>query len=60
MTPDGHVQREIQLKAEEPSNLVFGGADGKTVFVSQRQNGFIESFRTDIEGREHCLQEGRC
>ena len=60
MTPDGHVQREIQLKAREPTNLAFGGGDGKTVFVSQRQGGFIESFRTDVEGREHCLQDGRC
>jgi len=60
MTPDGHVQREIQLKAKEPTNLAFGGTDSKTVFLSQRQGGFIESFRTDVEGREHGLQEGRC
>lgn len=60
LTPDGRVQREIQLKAKEPTNLAFGGGDGKTVFVSQRQGGFIESFRTDVEGREHCLQDRRC
>jgi signal peptidase len=60
MTPDGHIQREIRLKAREPTNLAFGGGDGKTVFVSQRQGGFIESFHTDVEGREHCLQDGRC
>jgi signal peptidase len=60
MTPDGVVQREIALKAKQPTNLAFGGSDGKTVFVSQRQGGFIESFRTDVEGREHCLQVGRC
>ena len=60
MTPTGVVQREITLKAMQPTNLAFGGSDGKTVFVSQRQGGFIESFRTDVEGREHCLQMGRC
>jgi signal peptidase len=60
LTADGRVQREIQLKAKEPTNLAFGGGDGKTVFVSQRQGGFIESFRTDVEGREHCLQDRRC
>jgi sugar lactone lactonase YvrE len=60
LTPDGHLQREIPLKAREPTNLAFGGSDGKTVYVSQRQGGFIESFRTDVEGREHCLQDGRC
>ena len=60
LTPDGRIVREITLKAKEPTNLAFGGSDGKTVFVTQRQGGFIESFRTDMEGREHCLQMGRC
>jgi signal peptidase len=60
MKPNGAVQKEIALKGKEPTNLAFGGSDGKTVFVTQRQGGFIESFRTDQEGREHCLQRGRC
>ena len=60
MKPNGAVEREIALKGKEPTNLAFGGGDGKTVFVTQRQGGFIESFRTDQEGREHCLQRGRC
>lgn len=60
LRPNGMVEREIALKAKEPTNLAFGGKDGKTVFVTQRQGGFIESFRTDQEGREHCLQRGRC
>lgn len=60
LKPNGMVEREIPLKAKEPTNLAFGGKDGKTVFVTQRQGGFIESFRTDQEGREHCLQRGRC
>jgi sugar lactone lactonase YvrE len=49
------MKREIQLKAKEPTNLAFGGDDGKTVFVTQRQGGFIESFRTDHPGREYCI-----
>lgn len=60
MKPNGAVEREIALKAKEPTNLAFGGSDGKTVFVTQRQGGFIEAFRTDQPGREHCLQRGRC
>jgi hypothetical protein len=27
------------------------GSDGKTVFVTQRQGGFVESFRADRPGR---------
>jgi signal peptidase len=60
MKPNGAVEREIALKGKEPTNLAFGGSDGKTIFVTQRQGGFIESFRTDQQGREHCLQRGRC
>jgi signal peptidase len=60
LRPDGAVEREVALGAKEPTNLAFGGSDGKTVFVTQRQGGFIETFRTDQEGREHCLQRGHC
>jgi sugar lactone lactonase YvrE len=55
LTSAGKPIREIQLMAKEPTNLAFGGSDGKTVFVTQRQGGFIESFRSDRAGREVCL-----
>lgn len=60
MNADGTIIRQIGLKGKEPSNLAFGGDDGRTVYVTQRQGGFIESFRTDREGREHCLQRVDC
>ena len=44
VSPQGEVQREIALKGKEPTNLAFGGADGKTVFVAQRKGGFVEYF----------------
>jgi hypothetical protein len=56
MSPNGKVEREIALQGKEPTNLAFGGADGKTIFVTQRQGGYVESFRTDRDGREHCMQ----
>jgi sugar lactone lactonase YvrE len=56
LSPDGKIEREISLSGKEPTNLAFGGPDGKTVFVTQRQGGFIETFRTDRPGREFCLQ----
>ncbi|MGJ5004888.1 SMP-30/gluconolactonase/LRE family protein [Bradyrhizobium sp. HKCCYLRH2060] len=60
LAPNGRVIRDIALKAKEPTNLAFGGSDGKSVYVTQRQGGFVESFRTDVEGREHCVQMGKC
>jgi sugar lactone lactonase YvrE len=56
LTPDGSPARpEIPLRGKVPSNLTFGGADGKTVFVTQVDGRFIESFRVDRPGREPCL-----
>ena len=55
LTPAGKLKREIALKAREPTNLAFGGPDGKTVFVTQRQGGFVELFRADHPGREFCF-----
>jgi signal peptidase len=56
LSPQGKLKQEIQLQGKEPTNLAFGGNDGKTVFVTQRKGGFIESFRTDRPGRETCLR----
>jgi len=56
LSPDGTVVREVSLVAKGPTNLAFGGPDGKTVFVTQSEGGFIEAFRVDRPGREHCLQ----
>jgi sugar lactone lactonase YvrE len=52
LSPQGTLRREIRLTAPEPTNLAFGGTDGKTIFVTQRTGGFVESFRTDHPGRE--------
>lgn len=53
---DGTLIRQIATLGLNPSNLTFGGPDGKTVFVTQVQGGFIEAFRSDRPGREFCLQ----
>jgi sugar lactone lactonase YvrE len=60
LSPAGKIQRELPLTAKEPTNLAFGGADGKTVYVTQRKGGYIEAFLTDRPGREFCLQVPAC
>lgn len=62
LTPDGQ-SKDIPVLALNPTNLTFGGLDGKTVFVTQMNNkktdkGFIETFRVDKPGREPCMQFG--
>ena len=54
--PDGTLVRTVDLTGKDPTNLTFGGPDGRTVFVTQADGGFVESFRTDRPGREPCLQ----
>ena len=51
ISPRGAILREIRLKGTKPSNLVFGGTDGRTVFVTLQDRGAIESFRVEVPGR---------
>ncbi len=51
ISSEGKLVQEIAVTGKDPTNLVFGGVDGKTVYVTQRSGGFIESFRVDIPGR---------
>jgi signal peptidase len=53
---DHSVAQTVKTLKLNPNNLTFGGADGRTVFVTQMDGGFVESFRTDRPGREPCLQ----
>jgi hypothetical protein len=53
--------REVPLRGKVPTNLTFGGPDGRSVFVTQKDGKFIETFRADRPGREPCLQaSSRC
>jgi signal peptidase len=57
LTPDGaDVRPPVKTRGTGPTNLTFGGADGRDVYVTQSDGGFIERFRTDRPGREPCLQ----
>lgn len=58
---NGQLLGEIAVTGKEPNNLAFGGADGRTVYVTQREGGFVESFRVERPGREWCEQKAdRC
>lgn len=51
LTPDGKLKREVVLTGKKPSNIAFGGPDGKTCYVTLADRGNIETFRTDRPGR---------
>lgn len=52
LSPEGKLIREIPLKGKQCSNLVFGGKDGKTVFVTLQDRKAVETFRVAIPGKK--------
>ena len=45
VSPEGQMIREISLTGKKPTNIVFGGADYKTCYVTMQDRGCIETFR---------------
>jgi gluconolactonase len=52
VSPSGKVLQEITLVGKNPSNIAFGGNDGRIVYVTIQDQGNIEMFRVDKPGRE--------
>lgn len=52
VSPSGKLLKEITLIGKNPSNIAFGGKDGRTVYVTLQDQGNIEMFRVDKPGRE--------
>ncbi len=52
MTPRGTVIGEIDVLGRRPTNLCFGGPDGRTVYVTEAEHGRLVRFRADRPGRE--------
>jgi gluconolactonase len=51
LSPQGRQIREVVLKGKSCSNLVFGGKDGKTVFVTLQDRKGMEKFLNDVPGK---------
>ncbi len=52
LSPEGELIKEIILKGKKPSNIAFGGKDGKTCFVTLQDRKLVETFQADYPGRE--------
>jgi sugar lactone lactonase YvrE len=50
LSPAGKVLREIDVLGEAPSNLCFGGPDGRTVYVTEVKKQRLVQFRVDRPG----------
>lgn len=52
VSPAGKVIREIALPGKNPSNVCFGGPDGRTVYVTEVEHTQLVQFRASRPGRE--------
>ena len=60
VSPQGEVIREVPIaEGRNPSNLAFGGPDGRTVYVTVADRGNVQYFRTDRPGRSWALMQRR-
>jgi sugar lactone lactonase YvrE len=50
VSPKGEVLREIDVLGASPSNLCFGGPDGRTVYVTEVTRQRLVQFRVDCPG----------
>ena len=48
----GQLLKEITLLGKKPSNIAFGGPDGRTAYVTLQDRGNIETFQVEAPGRE--------
>lgn len=51
VSPKGSLIGEIQLKGQKPSNIAFGGEDGRACYITCQDRGYIETFRSEFPGR---------
>ena len=52
VSPAGKVLHEIDVLGRNPTNLCFGGPDGRTCYVTEAERGRIVQVRTERPGLE--------
>ncbi|MCE9603643.1 MAG: SMP-30/gluconolactonase/LRE family protein [Planctomycetia bacterium] len=50
LSPQGEVLHEVDVLGKSPSNICFGGPDGRTAYVTEVEHRRLVSFRTDRPG----------
>jgi sugar lactone lactonase YvrE len=52
LSPTGEVLQEVDVLGPHPTNVCFGGPDGRTVYVTEAQAKRLVQFRVDRPGLE--------
>jgi len=59
LSPKGEVLKEIEVLGASPTNLCFGGPDGRTVYVTEVDHQRLVQFRVDRPGLEWQRWQGK-
>lgn len=51
VSPEGEIVDEILMQGDLPSNIAFGGPEGRTCYVTLQDRGCIETFQAENPGR---------
>lgn len=52
VSPQGKLIKEIKLKGKHPTNVAFGGEEGKRLFITMQKRGAIEMAEVEFAGRD--------
>jgi len=52
VSPEGKLTKEITLGGKKPSNIAFGGNDGKRIYITLQDTKNIETVLVENAGRE--------
>jgi sugar lactone lactonase YvrE len=50
LSPEAKVLKEIDVLGDSPTNICFGGPDGRTAYVTQVKGRRLVRFRVDRPG----------
>ena len=54
MSPSGEILHEVDVLGASPTNVCFGGPDGRTVYVTEVEHQRLVQFRTERPGLAWC------
>ncbi|TWT60585.1 SMP-30/gluconolactonase/LRE family protein [Rubinisphaera italica] len=57
MSPSGEILQEIDVLGTQPSNICFGGPNGRTAYVTEVESTRVVHFRVDRPGRSWQLMQ---
>jgi sugar lactone lactonase YvrE len=57
LSPAGEVLHSIDVLGKSPSNVCFGGPDGRSVFVTEVEKTRLVTFRSDVPGLNYARRQ---